>query len=303
MSNEHPGINPASSATPLYLACVGLRDAWTALRADEAHDPKAPYSEAFKGSAAREHIWDAAQLAAVFAVDSVLDHLRALSLSYEPAARAQKDWPAEMWPGVANYTAGRAVLEGCALAGWFFNPAVDAEERLRRGTRILLWSLSEELKSPNPPSKEGLNFWRSKIEECDMRVRNSGRRWGIEIDGVARYYSHQAAIDDLVPTVGREIYHEWSGLAHYIAWAFSDWGSIRVDDEKPGLRFAFRNHEDRHFILIDNVAAVVTLAGTRFAQYFGRSANGLLATYEHLHAHLQSERPHVENALREKFGV
>ncbi|WP_433268992.1 hypothetical protein ACQPZF_05710 [Actinosynnema sp. CS-041913] len=303
MGTDTPEVNPLSSATPLYRACIELRDSWTALRTDDStHDESAPYSAAASRSEAEEYVLRGAQFATVFAIDSVLDHLRALALSYEPAARSRKGWPADRWPGVASFTAGRAILEGCALTGWFTNPRIDIEERLRRGARILLWSHSEEQAGPNPPPKDTLNFWREKIEASGLRVRNSGRRLGIEIEGKARYYSHQAAIDELAPKAGRVLYHEWSGLAHHVAWAFADWGRLRVDDTKPALRYAFNNHEDRHFHLVSNIAGVVTTAGHNFARYFGRSSDALLKTYDRIFADLEAELPHVQAALRQKYG-
>lgn len=299
VTSEEPEINPVSAATPLYLACVELRDAWTALRANDGpHDGTAPYSAASSLPEPQEYVLRGAQFATMFAVDSVLDHLRALALSYEPAARARTGWPVSGWPGVASYTTGRAILEGCALAAWFSNPEIDVEERLRRGARVLLWSLSEELTGPNPPSKDALNFWREKIESSGMRIRNSGRRWGIEIDGKARYYSHQAAIDELIPTHGREFYHEWSGLAHHVAWAFADRGQLRVDDNGSGLRFSLRIQEDHHYILLINVAGIIAPAGHAVAQYFGRSSDALLQTYGKVYANLEAELPLVEAAVR-----
>ncbi|PRY40507.1 hypothetical protein CLV43_106244 [Umezawaea tangerina] len=299
MNTEKPEINPLSSAAPLHLACAHLRDAWTALRVNGTpHNRSAPYSLGSAGSESQEFIWKAAEFAIVFAADSVLDHLRALALSYEAAARSQTTWSANEWPGVTSYTSARAILEGCALVGWFTNPDIDAEERLRRGARIRLWSLSEEQAGPNPPPKEALKFWREKIEDCGMRFRKYGRGWGIEVDGEPRNYSHQAAIKELVPTIGRKFYHEWSGLAHHVSWAFADWGRMRVNEETSALRFVFKTHADRHVILVSNLAGIVTTAGNSFARYFGRSSDALLAAYEQVFAYLEAEFPHIEAAQR-----
>ncbi|GAA2696865.1 MULTISPECIES: hypothetical protein [Actinosynnema] len=307
MAGDGHEVDMRSSAAPLYLASRALRKAWMALRVDTSPAaPCAPRAEALSAGEAAQRVLDTAEREMMMKIDGVQDHLRQLVLGYAAAARSVGPWQAEDWPGVACYTTCRAILEGCGQVGWFLNPTIDFDERLRRGARIILWSLSEEQAGPTPPDAALSAALRADIQATGLPVWQRGNKrrpgqtsWGIEVEGRQAGYTHLVGITDLMPDGGRDLYHRWSGFAHQVAWAHQGWGRFRIDRQHHAVRHVFGNHEDRHYPLLINMAAALTEAGRRYHHYLGRSPANLETAYLAVVRHLEEELPKVQAALAE----
>ncbi len=199
----------------------------------------------------------------MLAAQTITQHLGLLARAYwlDPA---DPDGPERgRWLHAAPFAPARAVLEGTAMTGWLLDPALDPDERVRRGTALALWS---------HPRK-----YEADVKASGLEVRRDRNDVPFVWSGEG---SRPLTISTMVKAVhGKRrtsLHARWSKLLHN-------------DPGETALRTAYRLEpdgrigsgvlrEDEHLVLASEVAQLLAEAGQHQADYFGRSARPLVDT-------------------------
>jgi hypothetical protein len=203
-----------------------------------------------------QELIQSAHYGGILSMESAGDHLMVFADSIAEPAKTLAPW-----------TCVRGLLESCALAAWFLDPAIDAKTRVERYLAFRYWGFVEQIKylrAENMPA--GITATQQRIIKVEQdaialgypRLRNKNG----SIDGIAQRMPN---ITDLIrQTLNREAeYRLLSGVAHGHHWATQQIGFrvIEVKNAEGKVTKALEKH------LRPSVAVYATnIAVTSFAK-------------------------------------
>jgi hypothetical protein len=187
---------------------------------------------------------------------------------------------------VAPWTCVRGLLESCALAAWFLDPAVDAKTRVGRCFAFRYVGFVQQIKYLQVEKRQSEI---DKVQKRIMKVEQDALSLGYprllkkngDMNGIAQPMPN---ITELIgTTLDRETeYRLLSGVAHGHHWAIQQVGfrEIEVNDSQGQVIKALEKHPHPNFILY--VAHVAITSFARVIWYLWRLYGWNLKEVENL---------------------
>jgi len=161
-------------------------------------------------------------------IEVVADHLMAFTRTVTEPVMAMAPW-----------TCIRGCLEASALACWLFDPAIDAQRRVRRSFAFRYEGFNQQAKFG---SATGDSAARKKVQTQINKIRNKATEIGYS--PVKDKNGHWIGVGEKMPnttdlirkTLDKEaIYRALSAIAHAHPWALQQLSFIKIDDRHTNM--------------------------------------------------------------------
>jgi hypothetical protein len=244
-----------------------LRNAWRATLLERDCSVDAPWQHWRNQPedapiTARDFLMQYAESSGMLAAQAVTQHLGLLARAYWLDPGNVDGSEGDRWLHAAPFAPARAVLEGTAMTGWLLDPASEPSERVRRGAVVALWS--------NPGK------YAADVEAAGLEVRRDENNVQFVWSGEhSRPLSISAMIREAHGKDRVSLHARWSKLLHNDPGQTAPRSAYQW--ERNGVIESGIFCEDEHVKLAGDVALSLSEAGQRQADYFGRSAENLIA--------------------------